>query len=36
MDRIRNTRPGVNAIEKDIPASSVTTWKSKIRKPQNR
>ena len=33
MDRIRNTRPGVNAIEKDIPASSVTTWKSKVRKP---
>jgi hypothetical protein len=33
MDRIRNTRAGVNAIEKDIPASSVTTWKSKIRKP---
>ncbi len=33
MDRIRNTRPGVNAIEKDIPASSVTAWKSKIRKP---
>lgn len=33
MDRIRNTRPGVNAIEKDIPASSVTTWKSRIRKP---
>lgn len=33
MDRIRNTRPGVNVIEKDIPASSVTTWKSKIRKP---
>ena len=33
MDRIRNTRPGVTAIVKDIPASSVTTWKSKIRKP---
>ncbi len=33
MDRIRNTRPRVNAIEKDIPASNVTTWKSKIRKP---
>jgi hypothetical protein len=33
MDRIRNTRPRVNAIEKDIPASSATTWKSKIRKP---
>jgi hypothetical protein len=33
MDRIRNTRPGVSAIEKDIPASSGTTWKSKIRKP---
>lgn len=33
MDRIRNTRPGINAIEEDIPASSVTTWKSKIRKP---
>ena len=32
MDRIRNTRPRVNAIEKDIPASSVTIWKSKIRK----
>ncbi len=32
MDRIRNTRPGVNAIENDIPASSVTTRKSKIRK----
>jgi hypothetical protein len=33
MDRIRNTRPLVNAIEKDIQASSVTTWKSRIRKP---
>lgn len=33
MDRIRNTRPRVNAIEKDIQASSVTTWKSRIRKP---
>jgi hypothetical protein len=33
MDRIRNTRPGVNAVEKDIPASSVTNWKSRIRKP---
>jgi hypothetical protein len=33
MDRIRNTRPSVNTIEKNIPASSVTTWKSKIRKP---
>ena len=33
MDQIRNTRPRVNAIEKDIPASSATTWKSKIRKP---
>jgi hypothetical protein len=32
MDRIRNTRPRVNAIEKDIPASSATTWKSRIRK----
>jgi hypothetical protein len=33
MDRIRNTRAGVSAIEKDISASNVTTWKSKIRKP---
>ena len=33
MDRIRDTRPRVNAIEKDIPASNVTNWKSKIRKP---
>jgi hypothetical protein len=32
MDRIRNTRPRVNTIEKDIPASSATTWKSRIRK----
>ena len=32
MDRIRNTRPGVNAIENGIPASSVTIRKSKIRR----
>ncbi|MFM9972860.1 MAG: hypothetical protein ACKVQK_31170 [Burkholderiales bacterium] len=32
MDRIRNTRPGVNAIEKDIASSGATTWKSKLRR----
>lgn len=32
MDRIRNTRPGVNAIERDIAASDATTWKTKLRK----
>lgn len=32
MDRIRNTRPGVNAIERDIAASGATTWKSKLRR----
>ena len=32
MDRIRNTRPGVNAIERDIAASGATTWKTKLRK----
>lgn len=32
MDRIRNTRPLVNAIEQDIPASSATISKSRVRK----
>ncbi len=32
MDRIRNTRPHVNSIEKDIPADGGTTWKPRIRK----
>jgi len=33
MDRIRNTRPRVNTIEKEFPASSATAWKPRIRKP---
>ena len=31
MDRIRHTRPGVNAFEKDIPAGSRTAWKPALR-----
>ncbi len=32
MARIRHTRPGVNAAERDIAASSKTVWKGTLRK----